>query len=97
MVVAKPETLQIEALKAKEYNTTKTTPTPGDAPGVSEYLTAVHSKAVRLSGVVSAIAFLDNEGRCEEGRSALTYIAEELVQELTLALDTVNLPAGTLE
>lgn len=97
MVVAKPETLQIDALKAEEYNTTKTTPTPGHVPSLPEYLSAVQSKAVRLSGVVSAIAFLDNEGRCEEGRSALTYIAEELSRELSRALDIVNLPAGTLE
>ena len=46
---------------------TNLAPTPGNAPALSEYLTDLQSKAVRLSGVKPVIAFLDNEGRCEEG------------------------------
>lgn len=67
------------------------TPTPGNAPGLpAPSISDVHKKALRLSSILSAVAYLENESACAEGRSALIFIAEELSAELELALDHVN-------
>ncbi len=65
-------------------------PTPGNTPG----LPAIHTKALRLSGILSAIAFLENENACAEGRSQLIFLAEELSEELTDALDALYTKEG---
>ena len=75
---------------------TNSTPTPGNAPGLSEYLATLQTKAIRLTGVLSAIGFLNNEGHCEDGQTALIDVAEQLAKELDSALDSVNLPRGAL-
>ena len=75
---------------------THQTPTPGNAPGLPEYLADLQTKAVRLSGVMSAIGFLQNEGKCEDGRIALIDVAEQLANELSDGLDSTNLPRGAM-
>ncbi|MCC5968403.1 MAG: hypothetical protein JJU15_00465 [Pararhodobacter sp.] len=75
---------------------TNETPSAGNTPGLPEYLQDMQDRASRLSGIMNAIAFLENEGRCEEGRVALVYLAEELAAQLNTALDSVNLPKGEL-
>ena len=72
------------------------TPTPGNAPGLPEYLADLQTKAVRLSGVMSAIGFLQNEGKCEDGKIALIDVAEQLANELSDGLDSVNLTRRAL-
>ena len=62
------------------------TPTPS--------ISSIHRTAVRLSGVLSAVAFLENEGQCKEGQSALIFLAEELGLELENALDTYSTRQG---
>lgn len=69
-------------------------PSSGNTPGLSEYLTDLHQQATRLSGVMRAVAHLENEGGCEEGRATLVFLADELANELCTALDCVNLPKG---
>ena len=76
---------------------TSTTPTPGNDTGLPEYLKDMQGRACRLSGVMSAIAYLENEGACTEGRMALVYLAEELASELYDALDTINIPNGEIK
>ncbi|NYS24601.1 hypothetical protein HUK65_06315 [Rhodobacteraceae bacterium 2376] len=66
-------------------------------PGLSEYLTDMHFKATRLSGIMNAVAFLEGEERCDEGKAALIYLAEELAGDLNNALDAVNLPKGNIQ
>jgi len=51
-------------------------------------------RACRLSGVMNAIAFLENEEQCNEGKAALIFLAEELANDLNNALDSVNRPEG---
>ena len=74
---------------------TNSTPSPGNAPGLPEYLATLQTKAIRLSGVLSAIGHLQNEGHCEDGQIALINVAEQLAKELSDGLDSVNLPRGT--
>ena len=50
-------------------------PTPGNDPGMSAYLDEMQSKSLRLSGVVAAIAPLESEDACREGKVALIYLA----------------------
>ena len=76
---------------------TITTPTPGNDTGLPEYLKDMQGRACRLSGVMNAIAYLENEGACTEGRMALTFLAEELATDLYNALDTVNIPNGEIK
>lgn len=71
------------------------TPEPAKNP-LPAYLTDMQSRALRLAGVVRAIAFITNEGRCDEGRIALTYLAEELADDLNQALDAINIPNGEI-
>lgn len=67
------------------------TPAQGHAPGLpAPSIEACYRKALRLSGVLSAVAHLENEGACAEGQSALIFLAEELSAELEHALDTIN-------
>ena len=61
-------------------------------PVLLRYIDDVQNKAVRLAAVMNAIAFIENEGRCSEGRTALTYLAEDLAAEIVADLDRVNLP-----
>lgn len=75
---------------------TEHNPTSGNAPSLAKYLSDLQDKATRLHGVLEAAAFLVNEGGCKHGQAALTYLSEELANELSIALDTVNLPKGTL-
>jgi hypothetical protein len=73
-------------------------PTADTAHGLPEllkHIAEVQSRACRLSGVVSAIAFLESEGACAAGQCALIYIAEDLAAEINTALDSVNLPRVT--
>ena len=69
---------------------------PKDDP-LNLYLTDMQARACRLSGVMSAIAYLENEGACTEGRMALTFLAEELATDLYNALDTINIPNGEIK
>ncbi|MCC5966499.1 MAG: hypothetical protein JJU24_10195 [Natronohydrobacter sp.] len=74
---------------------TNPNPTPGNTPGLpAPSISACHNKAVRLSGVLSAVAHLENENACAEGRSALIFLAEELSAELESALDLMNSSRG---
>lgn len=75
---------------------TNQTPTPGHAPGLSEYLATLQSKAIRLSGVLSALGVLNNEGHCEDGQTALIGVAEQLAHDLNNGLDIVSLPRGAM-
>lgn len=61
-----------------------------------KYIGDVQSKACRLAGIASAIAYLENEGACGEGQCTLIFIAEELAAEINSALDSVNLPEVAL-
>lgn len=73
------------------------TPAPGNDTGLPEYLKDMQGRACRLSGVLNAIAHLENENACTEGRMALVYLAEELAGQLYDALDTVNIPNGEIK
>lgn len=69
---------------------------PANSNAMGKYLDDLQSMSTRLAGVLTAAAFLENEGRCEEGRSTLVYLAEELANDLTGALDVVRRPKGEL-
>ena len=71
-------------------------PTPGNAPGLPEYLADLQTTAIRLSGVMAAISHLNNEGKYEDGQIALIDVAEQLANELSDGLDSVSLPRGAL-
>jgi len=80
-----------------------TNPASGTAPGLpateitlDKYLADMQDRACRLSGVMNAIAFLENEERCDEGKAALIYLAEELATDLYGALDCTRIPKGEL-
>ena len=75
---------------------TNKNPVAGADTGLPEYLTGLHTKAVRQSGVLSAIGFLQNEGKCEDGQIALIDVAEQLANELSDGLDSVNLTRRAL-
>lgn len=75
------------------------TPTPGTDAGMpgetlSKYLTNLHERATRLSGIMRAAAHLESEGGCEEGRATLVFLADDLANEMCTALDYVNIPKG---
>ena len=76
---------------------TTATPSPGTAPRLAEYLSDLQSRATRLHGIVAAAAFLENAGACKDGRAALVFLAEELAAEINNALDSVNIPKGTIQ
>lgn len=72
-------------------------PTPGTDTGMTkealtEYLNDMQDRACRLSGMMNAIAFLENEDACKEGQATLIYLAEELASGLYSALDAINRP-----
>ncbi len=74
-------------------------PTPGTDTGMpgealTKYLNDMQIRACRLSGIMNAIAFLENEDACREGQATLIYLAEELAGDLYTALDTVSRPEG---
>lgn len=69
-------------------------PASGTVPGLPEYLSDVHQQSTRLAGVMRAVAHLENEGGCDEGRATLVFLADELAQKLCTALDYVNVPKG---
>ena len=73
---------------------TNLTPTLGNAPGLPEYLSNLQTQAMRLTGLLSVIGFLNNDGNCEDGLTALIDVAEQLSNELDIALDSANLPRG---
>jgi len=52
----------------------------------------VQDQTVRLCGVLRAIDFLDNEGECNDGKTALIGIAKEVADDIGAALDSANLP-----
>ncbi len=58
------------------------------------YIENVHSRAVRLHGVLCAIDYLDNESACADGMSALIHTARDLSEDLQLSLDSVNFQGG---
>ena len=58
------------------------------AASLSEQLNGAYDKALRLSGVMQAIAHLENDSACVNGRIALVYLAEELAADLVRHLDT---------
>ena len=60
-------------------------------------ISAIHTKALRLSGILQAVAHLENESACAEGRSALIFLADEVAQELEGELDYYNTHAGRTE
>jgi hypothetical protein len=76
---------------------TNTNPDSGNAPGLARYLADVQSRATRLHGIMAAVAFLENEGACADGRVALVFLAEELAADLNNALDSVNIPKGEIQ
>lgn len=72
-------------------------PAPGGDTGmsneaISKYLADMQNRACRLSGIMNAIAFLENEDACKEGQATLIYLAEDLAGDLYSALDSVNHP-----
>lgn len=76
---------------------TTTNPTQGTDTGLTNdalnnYLDDMQGRASRLSGMMNAIAHLQNEEACKEGQATLIYLAEELAAELSTALDAVNRP-----
>ncbi|MFN4129796.1 MAG: hypothetical protein ACK4GC_08265 [Paracoccaceae bacterium] len=73
---------------------TEHNPTLGNVTSLPKYLQNMQDKAMRLSGVMAAIATLTNEGSCMEGQVALIFLAEELALELSNALDSVCIPKG---
>jgi hypothetical protein len=66
-----------------------------DARLLRKHMYDVQSKACRLSGVLNAIAYLENDDACEDGQAALIFLAEEMAQEVFTDLDSVNLPEAT--
>lgn len=65
-----------------------------NATALRQYLDDMQSNATRLSGIIKAAAYLENDGGCEDGRAALVYLAERFANELTNDLDFVNRPKG---
>lgn len=53
---------------------------------------ACHQDAVRLEGVLMALATLHREDLCPEGVAALTDVAEDLSRALCSSLDSVSWP-----
>ena len=41
---------------------------------------------------MNAIAYLENDGGCEEGKAALIFVADDMAADINRALDLVNLP-----
>ena len=62
-------------------------------PELRQNIATIQTLACRFSGVVEAIANLENKKICENGKCALIYIAEEIAGQLFTGLDSVNLPA----
>ena len=74
-------------------------PTSGNNPGLPEirgYISDVQNRMCRLSGIMTAVAYLVNEDACQEGQAALIYMADEMAKEIFVALDSVNLPGRTI-
>lgn len=55
-------------------------------------LDEIHSKSVRLCGVLTAIDHLQNEDACKAGQASLIEVAMDLARELENSLDSVNAP-----
>ena len=49
--------------------------------------TDAYTKALRLSGLLQALAFLTNENGCPEGQAALIFIAEEMAADVLELMD----------
>ena len=62
-------------------------------PELRHSIATMQTLACRLSGVVEAIAYLENEKVCENGKCAMIYIAKEIAGQLFTGLDSVNLLA----
>jgi len=76
-------------------------PTPGNETGLpatevtlDKYLTDMQARACRLSGIIAAIACLEDNGTCKQGQAALIFMAEELASDLYNALDCTRIPNG---
>ena len=50
----------------------------------------IHNRAVKLEGLIKAIAYLENEGDPFECQSALIFVAEEIASQLERELDLLN-------
>ena len=50
----------------------------------------IHNRAVKLAGVLKALAHLVNEGECREGQDALVFVAEDMAETLERDLDALN-------
>lgn len=46
--------------------------------------------AVHLAGLLEAIAYLDNDGQCAEGRAAITCVALDMANRLGEDLDRLE-------
>lgn len=51
--------------------------------------------ASRLAALLSAMRRLKDEATCEGGQIVIAEICEEMAAQLSLALDTVNLPEAS--
>lgn len=89
----KPSCARLPLNSERKTNMTATNPS---LAVLLKYIGDVQSKACRLAGIASAIAYLENEGACGEGQCTLIFIAEELAAEINSALDSVNLPEVAL-
>lgn len=65
-------------------------------PELSAYLSDMQARACRLSGILSAVAHLENAAECREGKAALIFLAEELAQDLNSGLDCTRIPKGVV-
>lgn len=63
-----------------------------DAAKLLDHIQNIQDKASRLSGIMEALFFIDNENTCREGCSALVAIGRELAADINTQLDAVNLP-----
>lgn len=65
-------------------------PDSGNAPGLAAHLSDMQTLACRLSGLLKALAYLENDDACREARSSLIYIAEDLATRLNNGLDVAH-------
>jgi hypothetical protein len=68
----------------------------GATPELSAHLSDMQARACRLSGILSAIAHLQNSDECREGKAALIFLAEELAKDLNTGLDSTRIPKGVV-
>lgn len=67
---------------------------------LNRHISNSHCKALRLHGVLEAIAYLENDGGCRNGQASLIYMADDLMREIVDDLDAPEMdieraiPAG---